>query len=118
MARDNSAHQRVDCGVLWPKTSEHALWHRVPVAPAGLFVGAWLGGYLYDLTTSYELMWWLNAAAGLFAFGINWLIREAPAMPQPASARHVSAKATYSCSPSQRSASSAAIQPMPAAVTA
>ena len=52
----------------------------------GSFVGAWLGGYLYDLTTSYELMWWLNAAAGLFAFGINWLIREAPAMPQPASA--------------------------------
>ena len=51
----------------------------------GSFVGAWLGGYLYDLTTSYELMWWLNAAAGLFAFGINWLIREAPAMPQPAS---------------------------------
>lgn len=52
----------------------------------GSFVGAWLGGYLYDLTTSYELMWWLNAAAGLFAFGINWMIREAPAMPQPASA--------------------------------
>ena len=51
----------------------------------GSFVGAWLGGYLYDLTTSYELMWWLNATAGLFAFGINWLIREAPAMPQPAS---------------------------------
>ena len=36
VARDNSAYQRVDCGVLWPETSEHALWHRVPVAPAGL----------------------------------------------------------------------------------
>ena len=52
----------------------------------GSFVGAWLGGYLYDLNASYELMWWLNAAAGLFAFGINWLIREAPIMPQIARA--------------------------------
>lgn len=52
----------------------------------GSFVGAWLGGYLYDLNASYELMWWLNAAAGLFAFGINWLIREAPIMPQTARA--------------------------------
>ena len=52
----------------------------------GSFVGAWLGGYLYDLNASYELMWWLNAAAGLFAFGINWLIREVPIMPQTARA--------------------------------
>ena len=52
----------------------------------GSFVGAWLGGYLYDLTSSYEVMWWLNAAAGLFAFGVNWMIREASAMPQQASA--------------------------------
>lgn len=52
----------------------------------GSFVGAWLGGYLYDLNASYELMWWLNAAAGLFAFGINWLIREALIMPQTARA--------------------------------
>ena len=52
----------------------------------GSFVGAWLGGYLYDLTSSYEVMWWLNAAAGLFAFGVNWMIREASAMPQQAGA--------------------------------
>ncbi len=52
----------------------------------GSFVGAWLGGYLYDLTANYELMWWLNAAAGLFAFAINWLIRETSIMPQTAKA--------------------------------
>jgi predicted MFS family arabinose efflux permease len=52
----------------------------------GSFVGAWLGGYLYDLTASYELMWWLNAGAGLAAFIVNWLIREAPVTPQAATA--------------------------------
>ena len=36
MAGDNPTHQRVDCGVFWPKTSEHALWHRVSVTPVGL----------------------------------------------------------------------------------
>ena len=52
----------------------------------GSFVGAWLGGYLYDLTASYELMWWVNAGAGLAAFIVNWLIREAPVTPQAATA--------------------------------
>ena len=42
----------------------------------GSFVGAWLGGIWYDWFGSYEAMWWLNAAAGLFAFAVNWSIRE------------------------------------------
>ena len=45
----------------------------------GSFVGAWLGGLWYDVFGNYEAMWWLNAAAGLFAFIVNWAIRE----PQP-----------------------------------
>ena len=45
----------------------------------GSFVGAWLGGLWYDMFGNYEAMWWLNAAAGLFAFIVNWAIRE----PQP-----------------------------------
>lgn len=45
----------------------------------GSFVGAWLGGLWYDMFGNYEAMWWLNAAAGLFAFIVNWSIRE----PQP-----------------------------------
>jgi len=53
----------------------------------GSFIGAWLGGYLYDLTASYELMWWLNAGAGLFAFIVNWLIREAPVTEPMATAQ-------------------------------
>ncbi len=42
----------------------------------GSFVGAWLGGVWYDMFGNYEAMWWLNAAAGLFAFIVNWAIRE------------------------------------------
>jgi len=48
----------------------------------GSFVGAWLGGIWYDWFGNYEAMWWLNAAAGLFAFAVNWAIRE----PRPIAA--------------------------------
>jgi predicted MFS family arabinose efflux permease len=44
----------------------------------GSFVGSWLGGVLYDITGNYDLMWWLNVAAALFAFAVNWMIREQP----------------------------------------
>ena len=44
----------------------------------GSFVGSWLGGILYDMTSSYSIMWWLNVAAALFAFTVNWIIREQP----------------------------------------
>ena len=51
----------------------------------GSFVGAWLGGIWYDWYGNYEAMWWLNAGAGLFAFAINWAIREPkPFFPAPA----------------------------------
>ncbi|MDB2390674.1 MFS transporter [Alphaproteobacteria bacterium] len=42
----------------------------------GSFVGAWVGGIWYDLHGNYEAMWWLNVGFGIFAFIINWLIRE------------------------------------------
>ena len=49
----------------------------------GSFVGAWLGGIWYDWFGNYEAMWWLNAAAGLFAFAVNWAIREPRAEVAP-----------------------------------
>ena len=54
----------------------------------GSFVGSWLGGLVYDMTASYSIMWWLNVAAALFAFTVNWIIREEPVTPvaQPAAA--------------------------------
>ena len=54
----------------------------------GSFFGSWLGGIVYDMTASYSIMWWLNVGAALFAFTVNWIIREAPVAPtaQPAAA--------------------------------
>ncbi len=51
----------------------------------GSFIGAWFGGIWYDWYGNYDAMWWLNAGAGLFAFAINWAIREPkPFFPAPA----------------------------------
>ncbi|MBW3097875.1 MFS transporter [Pseudohoeflea coraliihabitans] len=44
----------------------------------GSFLGVWLGGYLYDRFGSYDPVWWLGVALGLFAALVHWPIREAP----------------------------------------
>ena len=52
----------------------------------GSFVGAWLGGRLYDTLGDYNLMWAINLAAGLLAFVLHMVIRERP-IPMDAAAR-------------------------------
>ncbi|MGF1476594.1 MAG: MFS transporter [Geminicoccaceae bacterium] len=47
----------------------------------GAFLGVWLGGRLFDLYGSYDIVWWLGVALGLFAAIIHWPIRE-QAAPQ------------------------------------
>jgi predicted MFS family arabinose efflux permease len=49
----------------------------------GSFLGVWLGGELYDRFGSYDPVWWLGVALGIFAAIVHWPIREAPA-PRPA----------------------------------
>ena len=44
----------------------------------GSFMGAWLGGKLYDSTGSYDLMWGIAVALGVFAALINLPVRESP----------------------------------------
>jgi predicted MFS family arabinose efflux permease len=44
----------------------------------GSFFGVWLGGRLYDLTKSYDAMWWISVALGVLAALINWPIQERP----------------------------------------
>ena len=53
----------------------------------GSFLGVWLGGRLYDATGSYDVMWWIAVALGIFAALINLPIREVAirrALPVPA----------------------------------
>ncbi len=44
----------------------------------GSFAGLWLAGRLYDVTKSYDIMWWISIALGLFAAAIHWPIKERP----------------------------------------
>ncbi|MEJ6023777.1 MFS transporter [Ramlibacter sp. PS4R-6] len=53
----------------------------------GSFLGVWLGGFLYDRTGSYDIVWYISIALGIFAALVNLPVREAPiarAQPQPA----------------------------------
>jgi predicted MFS family arabinose efflux permease len=44
----------------------------------GSFLGAWLGGRLYEMTGNYSLVWWLTVALGVFAALINLPVRDTP----------------------------------------
>jgi len=44
----------------------------------GSFLGVWLGGRLFDATGSYDLVWWIAVALGVFAALVNLPVRETP----------------------------------------
>ncbi len=53
----------------------------------GSFLGAWLGGRLYNMSGSYDVVWWLAVALGVFAALINLPVKEQAivrAQPAPA----------------------------------
>jgi len=51
----------------------------------GSFIGVWLGGRLYDATGSYDVVWWIAIALGVFAALVNLPIRERAILrPAPA----------------------------------
>ena len=55
----------------------------------GSFLGVYMAGVLFDLTKSYDVMWWISAGLGIFAALIHMPIKEAPvprlsAKPAPA----------------------------------
>ncbi len=54
----------------------------------GSFMGVWLGGLLYDRTGSYDIVWYISIALGVFAALVNLPVREGPIarVPQPQAA--------------------------------
>ena len=46
----------------------------------GSFLGAWLGGYVFDTTGSYELVWWIAVALGILAGMLHLPIDDRPVM--------------------------------------
>jgi len=44
----------------------------------GSFMGVWLGGYLYDRTGSYDIVWYIAIALGVLAALVNLPVRETP----------------------------------------
>jgi MFS family permease len=52
----------------------------------GSFLGVWMGGYLYDHFGSYDVVWWLGVALGLFAFVVHVPIKEALVPGRPVAA--------------------------------
>ncbi|MDA7415705.1 MFS transporter [Xenophilus arseniciresistens] len=42
----------------------------------GSFLGVWLGGYLYDRTGSYDIVWYIAIALGVFAALVNLPVKE------------------------------------------
>ncbi|MFY9514041.1 MAG: MFS transporter [Rubrivivax sp.] len=49
----------------------------------GSFMGVWLGGKLYDMTGSYDIVWYISIALGIFAALVNLPVRET-AIARPA----------------------------------
>jgi len=53
----------------------------------GSFMGVWLGGYLYDSTGSYDIVWYISIGLGVLAGLVSLPLREQPLqrpMPQTA----------------------------------
>jgi MFS family permease len=44
----------------------------------GAFLGGWLGGRLYAMTGSYDVVWWISIGLGVLAAILNLPIREVP----------------------------------------
>jgi len=44
----------------------------------GAFLGVWLGGYAFDVTNSYDLIWYLSIVLSILSALLHWPINESP----------------------------------------
>ena len=50
----------------------------------GSFLGVWAGGFLFDRTGSYDLVWYIAIALGVLAALVNLPVKEAMITRRPA----------------------------------
>jgi len=44
----------------------------------GSFMGVWLGGVMYDINGSYDMVWWVGVGVGAFLALVHLPVRESP----------------------------------------
>jgi MFS family permease len=44
----------------------------------GAFLGVWMGGYVFDVTGSYDIVWYLSVVLGVLSALLHWPINEQP----------------------------------------
>jgi len=44
----------------------------------GSFMGVWLGGVMYDINGSYDMVWWVGVGVGAFSALVHLPVRESP----------------------------------------
>ena len=76
-----AVHGAADQRAPWPRSSACSTCRCSAASSScrhqvGSFLGVWLGGRLYDATGSYDIVWWLAVALGVFAALVNLPIRE------------------------------------------
>ena len=79
LAVHGAAHLQPGGHVLRHPLDVDAVRRGLPVASARVVCRAcgWRAT-LYDLTKSYDIMWWISIALGLFAAAVHWPIQERP----------------------------------------
>jgi predicted MFS family arabinose efflux permease len=61
-----------------PQVSATVFASLMSVTNIGISLSFLCGGYLYDRLGSYDAVWWLGVALGIFAAIVHWPIRERP----------------------------------------
>jgi hypothetical protein len=49
----------------------------------GSFLGAWMGAVIFDMNKSYDVMWYIIIAAGIFGGLINLPVKETAVIRAP-----------------------------------
>ncbi len=76
LAVDDTRHQRIVAQVFGVRYLSMLSGVTFFNHQVGSFLGAWLGGYMFDRTGSYNLVWYLSIALGVIAGLINLPIDE------------------------------------------